>query len=373
VSANRGTGSGSRLQGRATVVARALAAWPSARERPRDPRRILVAHHLLLGDTLMLTPLLAKLRQSHPGAEIAMTVPRAILPLYEGRPYGVHAIAWDPRHVAPSLFDGAPFDLAFVPGDTRHSWLAKAMRSRWIVAHAGDRPARKDWPVDELVPYPSTPGAWGDMVADLAEGPEPPPYRAADWPAPRCAPFATPSGRYAVLHVGASSPLKQWPAERWTALALRLAGCGVEPVWSAGAGEEALVRACDREGRFRTVAGSIDLAQLWHLLAGAALLVAPDTGVAHLGRIAGTPTVALFGPGSAILCGAGRFWRESPYRAVTVDPWPCRDQRVLFRREIAWVRRCGRSPAQCPAHTCMAAIGQDAVGAAITALGVALA
>ena len=65
--------------------------------------------------------------------------------------------------------------------------------------------------------------------------------------------------------------------------------------------------------------------------------------------MAGVPTVALFGPGSSLICGAGDFWRDAPYRAVTVDPFPCRDQRVLFKRDIEWVRRCGRSVAQCAA------------------------
>jgi hypothetical protein len=54
-----------------------------------------------------------------------------------------------------------------------------------------------------------------------------------------------------------------------------------------------------------------------------------------------------------------------PWRAVTVDPFPCRDQTVLFRREIAWVRRCGRSIAECPHPRCMDAIGVDTVAAAI--------
>ena len=99
---------------------------------------------------------------------------------------------------------------------------------------------------------------------------------------------------------------------------------------------------CDPHRRFASFAGSLDLAQLWRLLAHARLLVAPDTGVAHLARVVGVPTVALFGPGSAVITGAGEFWRNAPYRAVTVDPFPCRDQSILFRREIEWVRRCAR-------------------------------
>jgi ADP-heptose:LPS heptosyltransferase len=141
-------------------------------------------------------------------------------------------------------------------------------------------------------------------------------------------------------------------------------------VWSGGRGEEETVRACDPDSRFASLAGKLDLPQLWQLLAHARLVVAPDTGVAHLGRITGAPTVALFGPGSASICGAGDFWRDSPYRAVTVDPFPCRDQKILFKREIAWVQRCARSVTQCPAHRCMAAISGDAVHRAIDELGV---
>ena len=60
------------------------------------------------------------------------------------------------------------------------------------------------------------------------------------------------------------------------------------------------------------------------------------------------------------------------YRAVTVDPFPCRDQRVLFKREIAWVRRCGRTLAECAHPRCMDAIEVDAVTAAIASLVIEL-
>ena len=171
-----------------------------------------------------------------------------------------------------------------------------------------------------------------------------------------------------MLHVGASSPLKQWAASRWHEVAEWLNAQGVRPVWSAGAHETALVDAIDPDHRFPSFAGRLDLPQLWALLAGARLLVAPDTGVAHLGRVVGVPTVALFGPGSALLCGAGEFWRDVPYRAVTIEPFPCRDQRVLFKREITWVRRCGRGVTECPEHLCMPAISVGLVQGAIRSL-----
>jgi len=359
---------GERFATRASVVSRALGRRLLARglpEAPKDPRRILVAHHLLLGDTIMLSPLLAKLRANHPDARIAMTVPKAFAPLYAAKPWGVDALPFSPREAASAraLFDEGPFDLAVVPGDNRQGWLAAAMGARHIVAHTGDRPASKSWLVDDERDY-GGPGAWGDLVADLVGGREPEPFAKGDWPAPPAAPADRPRSPYAVLHVGASTVLKQWAPDRWAALADALAKRDLAVVWSAGRGEEPIVERCDPGHRHASIAGRLDLAQLWHLLAGAALLVSPDTGVAHLGRTTFTPTVTLFGPGSALICGPGRFWRNTPGRAVTVDPFPCRDQAILFRRELAWVRRCGRSASQCAEPKCMQAIGVDAVLAA---------
>src|SRR5712671_5239278 len=208
------------------------------RIRPAEVRRVLVAHHLLLGDTLMLAPLLAKLRERHPHAQIVMTVRPALMPFFEPRPYAVQAMPFDPRDGASldALLQDRSYDLALVPGDNRYSWLAAALDAAWIVAFAGDRPAHKSWMVDELIPYPDTPMALADMNAMLLEGPAPKPYAKGDWPAPPAAAFTAPSGRYAICHVGAGSPLRYWEPAKWRALAAELERRGYEVVWSAGPG-----------------------------------------------------------------------------------------------------------------------------------------
>ena len=332
------------------------------RRKPVSPRRILVAQHLLAGDVLMLAPLFAKLREQHPDADVAATVRGGVAPLFSGRPYGVRALPFEPREAASldALFAEPGFDLALVPGDNRYSWLAAAAGARWIVAFGGDRPRYKSWPVDEERAYSAVPAAWSDMNTFLADGPAPAPYRSRDWPAPACAPFAPPEARYAVLHVEASTPLKHWEEEKWMALAGALAQRGLQPVWSAGPGS-AMLRRIDPAGRFLALGDRLDLAQLWHLVAGAALLVCPDTSVMHIGRLTATPTVALYGPSATDLFGAGEFWRDVPFRAVTVPDFPCRDQNRLFKREIQWIRRCQRTPASCAAPRCMHAIGLDSV------------
>jgi len=362
---------GSRAPMRYASVALALAHWGLRRRKPEEPRRILVLHHLLLGDTLMLTALLAKLRQRYPAAEIAMTVPPAYAPLYEGRPYGVVAHAFDPRDFATfrKLRALPRFDLAILPADNRWSWLARALSIPWIVGIAGDRPAHKNWPVDEVVPYSSVPTAFCETAAELVEGPATLPYRTDAWPAPSSHEKPAIAGSYAVLHVGASSALKLWPAERWRALADAIEARGLAVVWSAGPGEGAIIDAIDPSTARARIAGTLPLAAMWHLIANANLLVCPDTGIAHLGRVVGVPTVTLFGPGSQVICGPGEFFANMPGRTVAVDPFPCRDQTVQFFREVAWARRCerlyGEGALRCARARCMEAIDTAAVMAAV--------
>jgi ADP-heptose:LPS heptosyltransferase len=357
-----------------------MAAGAIARSRraPCAPERVLIAHDLLLGDTIMLTPLLAKCRARWPSADIAMTCAPAYCALYATRPYGVRVLPYDPRDVSSlqRLRAEPAFDLALLPGDNRYSWLARALGARWVAGFSGADAPYKDWPVDELRSYPDVPTAWGDLVAGLIDGPAPAPYRPTDWPAPPAEAFETPAEPYCVIHAGASSVLKQWPADRWAEVARRLSGMGLRVVLSAGPGEEHLLDDIDAGRAHPRFGGNLSLAQMWRLLERARLLVVPDTGIAHLGRLVGIPTLALFGPGSALLCGAGEFWRDSPFTALTIPDFPCRDQTITMRRNIHWIRRCerfqGTAPGQCPEARCMFALTvDDVMHAAVASLSAA--
>ena len=370
----------SRLGVRLHTIARALASTTRPRRAAGTPvRRILVAHYLLLGDTILLAPLLKALAGRHPDAERVVLARPAVAPLFATRPYGASVLPFDRRDSASqrAVIDSGPYDLAIVPDDNRYAWLARAAGARRVVGFAADRPAWKNWLLDRAVPYPPVAEAWADLVARVLcdEGlePDPAPFASGEWPAPPATAFERPTRPYAVLHVGASTPLKQWPSARWRALADRLAADGLRVVWSGGAAERALLADVGPRTGEQDLVGVLDLPQLWHLLAGATRLVCPDTGIAHLARVAGVPTVALFGPGSRIVHGPGRFWQGAPFDAVTADDFPCRDQRTLYRREVAWVRRCGRrfdtavapagasDPSACSRPLCMEAIDEARV------------
>ena len=371
----------SRLGVRLRTIHRALASTLQPRGKPGDPvRRLLVAHDLLLGDTILLAPLLKALAARHPDAERVVLARPAVAALFDGRPYGAIVRPFDRRDAAShrAVIDSGPYDLALVPDDNRYAWLARAAGAKRVVGFANDRPSWKNWMVDRTVPYPVEPTAWADLAArhlhdDDGTAADPPPFVRGEWPAPTAAAFDRPPAPYAVLHVGASTPLKAWPAPRWREIADRLAGDGLAIVWSGGAAERAVLDAIVRRDGEIDLVGRLDLPQLWRLLDGAALLVCPDTGVAHLARIVGVPTVALFGPGSRLVHGAGMFWRDAAFDAVTVDDFPCRDRRVLYRREVSWVRRCGRrydpavepagrsDPSACSRPLCMEGIASATV------------
>lgn len=337
------------------VLALWYARFGLARRRPSaTPQRILVAHNLLLGDTIMLAPLLKKLRARFPEAQLVMTCKPALVPLFANGPYGVRAMPFDPRTTTffIALFGERGFDLALLPADNRFSWLARALNSRWIVAFEGDHPAYKNWLVDEIRNFPDHAMALGDLFAEhLVDGPAPLPYATSDWRAPAADPFPLPSTPYCVLHVGASTRLRYWEPPKWRALIAHVEISGFRPVLSAGPGEEALVAQIDPEGRLVSFPGNLSLVQMWRLLGGASAVVCPDTGIGHLARIAGAPTVVLFGPGSATLFSGGEFWRDIPGRKITIPKFPCRDENRLFRRYLPWTAHCGRNTDQCARRT----------------------
>jgi ADP-heptose:LPS heptosyltransferase len=354
----------------ALALGAAALASPRPRRRPEQVRRLLIVHHLLFGDTVMLAPLFKKARKLYPDAEIVVATPPAYAPLFGSRPYGVEVVPLGARSLADhrALRRRRGFDLALVPGDNRWSWLARACDARWVVAFEADRRSYKDWPVDELKPMPQIPLAWGDIATRLLPGPEPEPYVPDEWPAPRFAPFGVPELRFCVLHLGARNPNRYWPSERWRAVMAWAEAQGYQGVLTAGPGEEALAAAVDPEGKRSSLVGRLDLAQLWELLRRAAFLVCLDTGVAHLARLVGVPTVAIYGQGSPITTGPGRFWARSPFIALWDPDVACRNQDDLFGRHLAWVRQCARTPSECADPFCIRRVAVDQVTRAIEGL-----
>ena len=102
-----------------------------------------------------------------------------------------------------------------------------------------------------------------------------------------------------LIHPGAASEARRWPADRFAAVARHEAATG-RPVLVTGVGEErALAETVARRAGLpatAVAAGATSLVELAALVAAAGRVVSGDTGVAHMATATGTPSVVLFGP-----------------------------------------------------------------------------
>jgi ADP-heptose:LPS heptosyltransferase len=102
-----------------------------------------------------------------------------------------------------------------------------------------------------------------------------------------------------LIHPGAASGSRRWPAERFAAVARAERELGRDVVVTGGPDEVGLARTiADHAGLpDRAVyAGRTSVTELAGLVAAAGRVVCGDTGVAHLATAVGTPSVVLFGP-----------------------------------------------------------------------------
>jgi heptosyltransferase-1 len=115
---------------------------------------------------------------------------------------------------------------------------------------------------------------------------------------------------FAILNPGAGWGAKQWPAERYGAIAKELAKDGIRSLVNFGPGEETLALAVEAasEGAARKISCSI--AELIALTRRARLLIGGDTGPMHLAAALKVPVVGIFGPTDPA--------RNGPYGTETV-------------------------------------------------------
>jgi len=102
-------------------------------------------------------------------------------------------------------------------------------------------------------------------------------------------------GGYVAVHVGASAPARGLPVSLAAETVAKLAAAGVRVVVTASAEHKADAAAVAETGAL-DLAGRTDLPELADVLDRAAVLVAGNTGPAHLAAAVRTPVVSLFSP-----------------------------------------------------------------------------
>jgi len=118
------------------------------------------------------------------------------------------------------------------------------------------------------------------------------------------------------IHPGSGSPDKNWPLERFQALAQRLEAMGERVCWIGGPAEEGW------QSQIPAKTLQVPLTELAPILAGAGRYIGNDSGITHLASVLGVPAIALFGPTNS------RRWRPIGPRTKVIQgqPWPAIDE-----------------------------------------------
>jgi heptosyltransferase-1 len=334
--------------------------------------RILIVRVSAIGDIVFASPLIAALRHAHPRAYIAWLARPDCAPLLRHHPDLDEVIVW-PSSDWASLWRERrwmeltravrafrrdlvkrDFDLALdLQGLLKSGALARLSGARERIG-LGSREGSQ-WLMTRTLPRGGDPQRIGSEYLYLAErlglpvddfqmavhyGPAEA-GRAAELIESR----AIGTG-YAVLCPFTTRPQKHWFAARWTDLAQRMkAELGLSPVMLGGPGDR--TAAAQIEAGVSSSAGLVNLAGETSLLVAAALIhraalvVAVDTGLGHMGIAFARPSLLLFGS-------------TCPYRNTTRG-----NARVLYHPLPC--SPCKRRPTCNGAFTCMELIGVDEV------------
>lgn len=257
---------------------------------PEDRPLAVAFRALQLGDLLVAVPALRALRAGLPEHRLLLATSAWLAPVVElidavdglVPTSGLEKpLPFPPGRidVAVNLHGGGPESAAIVDALAARSTVRHALRPgepgpAWVE----EQHERERW-----VRLTAAFGMPGDP-ADLLIG-----HPAAGSPAPGAV----------VVHVGSAFPSREWPADRFAAVARALERQGHEVVFSGSAGERPrALEVASLAGlpEARVLAGTTSLAGFVALIADAALVVTADTGAGHLASASRTPSVVLFGP-----------------------------------------------------------------------------
>jgi heptosyltransferase III len=237
-----------------------------------------------IGDTILTLPALAALRRRYPGCHIAYAGNAAMLPLLPVE----QGLSADDTRLLP-LFGDPPrpwpeADLHVVfarqptglPG-IQHDPLAALERGVHMA----------DWLVDAVDPF------YPDREPRLTLTPEDHPQRGRiaatgepELPTRTRGVSEPGEGAQLVIHPGAGSAFKRWPAERFKALADEL---GLPLAVVRGPADPPFELECPHQ-----LWQSLPLPELARRLKGSGVFVGNDSGITHLAAVVGAPTLAIY-------------------------------------------------------------------------------
>lgn len=321
---------------------------------PRRPERILVRGTNWIGDAVMSTPALQRLRESFPSAQIVLLATPLTGELFAASPWVDRFLPYRRREEGWRAFGrmaaqlrAERFDLAILFQNALEAallaWLAgiprrigyQAEGRGWLLTTSLRRGPRNRHQIHDYLDLVSASEAVFGLASEAAGQETALPNLDVREGARREAEsllrergVMPGSGPLIALNVGATnSRAKCWPAEYYARLADWLvATYGAIVVLIGGPGERALAETVasrtDQTAHVVLLAGETSLAALLGVLEACALVVSNDTGPAHIAAALGRPVLTLFGPTNEWET-APRGARASLLRAEGIDCARC--------------------------------------------------
>jgi hypothetical protein len=250
---------------------------------------LLALRALKLGDLLVAVPAIHALRRANPEHCVILAMPGWLEPVV-ALVDGVDALLPTPGLDDPLACGPGCIDIAVnLHGNGPESRaLLERLGARRTIAHRApgqDGPAWRDGMLERarwvrLVSAFGMPGDENDV--GLRE--------------PDIAPVV---GHATIVHAGAFYGSRQWPVERFAAVAAALSEDGATVLVSGSAADRPrALEIAHRAGLTpdAVIAGRLNLGEFAAVVAAADLLISADTGAAHLASAYGIPSVVIFGP-----------------------------------------------------------------------------
>jgi ADP-heptose:LPS heptosyltransferase len=253
---------------------------------------LLIYRALGLGDLLTAVPALRALARAFPDHHRTLAAPRAFADLAALAGAIDEVADAAPLAPLPPVLHGADLAVNLHGRGPQSHEVLLAARPRRLIAFA--QPALGfDGP--EWLPGEHEVVRWCRLLEESGIAADPGDLRIEPpaVPAPEAARGAT------LIHPGAASGARRWPAERWAAVARAELAAGRPVAITGNADERELASAVATAAGLpedAVLAGRTSLPELAAAVAVAARVACGDTGVAHLATALGTPSVVLFGP-----------------------------------------------------------------------------
>jgi ADP-heptose:LPS heptosyltransferase len=261
--------------------------------------RVLVIFPGAIGDLMCLMPALAAISRRHPGASVELMARGELARLVAGRSVVVRGHSIDAREVGELFADESAGGARrfFSDFDRIYSFFASddsRFRARLAAATDG-----------EVSFHPFRPGGEGHVAAGymrtIGEDASPMDPRLEPTPddlaaaARVLAESKCGSSNPIVIFPGSGSPDKNWPADKFAALASKLSLSNRASVAVVLGPAETSIEAIFRDGGV-TVLKDLDLPTVAAVARLASAFVGNDSGVSHLAAAVGALGVVIFGP-----------------------------------------------------------------------------